>query len=330
MKKIKHFIKATLFIASLTACEQKKATKQASITETPQMENKTITYEHEACQDTFGIELPSNCDHITPPQKFDGLENFREIFISKNSEIKIKKGILFRSDAFYKLSTEDSIYLEGLEPKVIVDFRSEEEIIAYPDKKISSIQQIHHIKVGSDPSKFKDLIDNASKGKIRDLFINQEYAKVDSILKDLNINLRPLRKERYASFALNHNKAFGDFMRLLTDKNNFPIVFHCQGGKDRTGFASALILKTLGLSEQDILDDYLMTNFYGYENLKKAYATNIMSLRPTYGAHTEQIKSSFKAIEENYGTFDNYLSTGLHLTDEEVDAIRTNLLEVEL
>ena len=39
-----------------------------------------------------------------------------------------------------------------------------------------------------------------------------------------------------------------------------PILFHCTAGKDRTGVAAALILKALGVSREDIVEDYLLTN----------------------------------------------------------------------
>ena len=51
------------------------------------------------------------------------------------------------------------------------------------------------------------------------------------------------------------------FAHLLED--SAPLVIHCTAGKDRTGFACALILHTLGVSEEVISADYLLTNqFY--------------------------------------------------------------------
>ncbi len=41
-----------------------------------------------------------------------------------------------------------------------------------------------------------------------------------------------------------------------------PAVFHCTGGKDRTGLTAALLLSCLGVARQKVLDDYELTSRY--------------------------------------------------------------------
>ena len=41
-----------------------------------------------------------------------------------------------------------------------------------------------------------------------------------------------------------------------------PMLFHCTQGKDRTGVAAILIMLALGVDEETILDDYVLTNKY--------------------------------------------------------------------
>ena len=48
------------------------------------------------------------------------------------------------------------------------------------------------------------------------------------------------------------------------------IVQHCRGGKDRTGYGVALIQLLLGVSEADVMHDYLLTNVYKKEKNEKA------------------------------------------------------------
>jgi hypothetical protein len=48
-----------------------------------------------------------------------------------------------------------------------------------------------------------------------------------------------------------------DAMRVFADRRNYPIVFGCMTGKDRTGLIAALFLSVLGASSDDIMDDYL-------------------------------------------------------------------------
>src|SRR5829696_6759658 len=39
-----------------------------------------------------------------------------------------------------------------------------------------------------------------------------------------------------------------------------PVLFHCSLGKDRTGTLAALLLHALGVSDKDIVADYLLTD----------------------------------------------------------------------
>jgi len=48
---------------------------------------------------------------------------------------------------------------------------------------------------------------------------------------------------------------------LLADEDNYPIFYHCRIGTDRTGLIAILINGLLGLSENEIYQDYLYSNF---------------------------------------------------------------------
>lgn len=52
-----------------------------------------------------------------------------------------------------------------------------------------------------------------------------------------------------------------DVFKILADKNNYPIVFHCSAGADRTGLIAFLINGLLGVSESDLVRDFSFTNF---------------------------------------------------------------------
>ena len=54
---------------------------------------------------------------------------------------------------------------------------------------------------------------------------------------------------------------YAEMFRLLLLEEQ-PVLIHCASGKDRTGFGAALILDVLGVEEQHILEDYLLTNRY--------------------------------------------------------------------
>ena len=40
------------------------------------------------------------------------------------------------------------------------------------------------------------------------------------------------------------------------------VYFHCSAGKDRTGLSAMLIMMALGMSEEDIIHEYMLSNIY--------------------------------------------------------------------
>src|SRR3954462_10875474 len=68
-----------------------------------------------------------------------------------------------------------------------------------------------------------------------------------------------LMRESYRNYVRHNTASFRNlFGHLLEDRA--PLVIHCTAGKDRTGFASALILHALGVADEIIAEDYLLTN----------------------------------------------------------------------
>ena len=52
-----------------------------------------------------------------------------------------------------------------------------------------------------------------------------------------------------------------NFFNLLGDSNNYPVFFHCRIGTDRTGLCASLLSGLLGVSLNEIYQDYLFSNF---------------------------------------------------------------------
>ena len=48
---------------------------------------------------------------------------------------------------------------------------------------------------------------------------------------------------------------------ILSNENNYPVIYHCNIGTDRTGLISFLVDGLLGVSEENLYRDYLMSNF---------------------------------------------------------------------
>ena len=66
----------------------------------------------------------------------------------------------------------------------------------------------------------------------------------------------------YRAFVVDHSAQWAAMFERLADPDSLPALVHCTAGKDRTGFASALVLRALGVSHETIVEDYLLSNFY--------------------------------------------------------------------
>ncbi len=66
--------------------------------------------------------------------------------------------------------------------------------------------------------------------------------------------------DHYRDYPRRCAPGFRTLFATLSDGTHRPLVFHCTAGKDRTGFASALLLTLLGVPWDTVMDDYLRTN----------------------------------------------------------------------
>jgi len=250
------------------------------------------------------------------------LMNLRDLGGYKAADGKIvKPGWLFRSNHLMGLTEEDFNKLEAIaggRELIIVDFRRPRELKEVPNDDVKDAVFIN-----------LDVISDADNGIIVKLQDFLEYATAR------------LAEERmhsiYKSFIhmQSATKSFAEFLRICT-KGERTILFHCHHGKDRTGFAAMLLLKILGVSDEDIYDDYLKTLAGGAkmkEEILKAYqgkgfdGERMEAAAVLNSVKREYLETSFKTIEAEYGSFENYIKLGLGITDEEIKKLKELYLE---
>jgi len=108
---------------------------------------------------------------------------------------------------------------------------------------------------------------------------------------------------------------------------------HCTAGKDRTGWAAALLLHVAGVAEDTIVADYLLTNDYS-ESSRARYTTMVEAAlgpamvrvyEPLMVADASYLRTACAAAAQAYGDLDGYLHEGLGLTREVVHQLRGRL-----
>jgi len=245
----------------------------------------------------------------------DGAHNTRELGGYKTTDGKsVKWGMLYRSDKLSDISDTDQAYLQDLGIKKIIDFRSKEEKEEDPDI----------IPKGIDYIEMPISVDGAMRSKIEAVLKGETNKDVKSFLIDAN-------KE----FVSNYTDVYEDFLRNLIDDDG-PALFHCTAGKDRAGFAAAITLIALGVSKEDVIDDYMKTNQFTKERIEEIigqielmtlYQTDAEILRPLLGVEREYIETAFQTAEEKYGSLENFIRDGLNISDEDIQKLRNKFIE---
>jgi len=245
----------------------------------------------------------------------DGAHNTRELGGYKTTDGKsVKWGMLYRSDKLSDISDTDQAYLQDLGIKKIIDFRSKEEKEEDPDI----------IPKGIDYIEMPISVDGAMRSKIEAVLKGETNKDVKSFLIDAN-------KE----FVSNYTDVYEDFLRNLINDDG-PTLFHCTAGKDRAGFAAAITLIALGVSKEDVINDYMKTNQFTKERIEEIigqielmtlYQTDAEILRPLLGVEREYIETAFQTAEEKYGSLENFIRDGLNISDEEIQKLRNKFIE---
>ncbi|CAL1700431.1 unnamed protein product [Somion occarium] len=141
--------------------------------------------------------------------------------------------------------------------------------------------------------------------------------------------------ELYSQILENGGPAFGHILRHVRDRPNEACIIHCTAGKDRTGIIAAILLKLAGVSDEDIAEDYALTRV-GREPARPRvmarltkeplFATNSEAALNMFTSRSETMLAFLALLREKYGGVREYLKKYVHLSDQDIDIIRQNML----
>ncbi|MFV0418599.1 MAG: tyrosine-protein phosphatase [Dysgonomonas sp.] len=230
--------------------------------------------------------------------------NFRDLGGYRTSDGKyVKWGKVFRSDDLHSLIPEDLQYLSAIPLVSIVDFRAEDEINTQPDINPSSVKE--NYKYSINPGNLMEAV-RSDVSKLT-------AEAVDTLMMNLN--------ELLVSDP-NSVKQYKEYFKLLQNDSSTPLMFHCSAGKDRTGMGAALFLLALGVDEQTVLKDYLLSNVYLANKYAKYKADN-PNLSGLFEVKPEFLKAGLEKIKKDYGSIENYL---IKVLDIDIESLRNRYL----
>jgi len=235
-----------------------------------------------------------------------GATNFRDLGGYPGHEGRqVRWRKLFRSDHLGALTETDVARLRALNVQRAIDFRGTEERL--PAYQVDGLT-VHSLPI--EPRIVAMLMARLSTGKPLTI------AEAAELMRD-----------SYRAYVRDNTPTFRALFRHLLD-DGAPLVFHCTAGKDRTGFAAALILTSLGVSESLIVEDYLLTNALWRAPPTVVAAPFAEDIKAVLISVEESfLSAALDAIRADYGGIDSYLTEGLGLGPQERAMLEAHYLE---
>ena len=131
--------------------------------------------------------------------------------------------------------------------------------------------------------------------------------------------------EMYTSFFTHYTAQFSAFFKHVMQAQS-PLVVHCTAGKDRTGFACAMLLTALGVHDDDILEDYLLTQQCYNVELKAREGVDLQAMKVLWGVSSEYLEQALHNIRQARGTVSAFLHKGLGVGPADTERLQAKLL----
>ena len=248
--------------------------------------------------------------------KLNGVKNIRDIGCIESNNVDIKENLLFRSSSLENLTKSDVKKIkEKYKIKTIIDLRTEGEMLRKPDVIISDITTIH-----------MPIFNKSVPG------ITYEGRKELDTKRNIDMNkmYREIVSDKYLD-------RIGEIIKAIINASDdeYPILYHCTEGKDRTGILTAILLLILGVEKEKIVEDYMYTNKVNKNKAQRLYLTtkylggdkkqaNIV--KNMFLAKEDYIEEIFYVIEEKWNGIDNFIKDGLKITEEEIKKFKEKMI----
>ncbi|MFJ9772694.1 tyrosine-protein phosphatase [Kitasatospora sp. NPDC101157] len=239
----------------------------------------------------------------------------------------VRGGAVLRSDGLNHVTAEDLHPLGAIGLRAVVDLRSAEEVReAGPDRLPDGVAT-HHLPLWAADfdinATLRGALADRSARRQRNLLGNGRAAAMMTGLYRWFVTDQVAR-ERFAAL-----------LRLLAAPDGVPLLFHCSAGKDRTGWAAALVLTALGVERETVFADYLLTNERSAAVVERVLADfgsrglvhEPELLLPVFRADRGYLDAAFAEIEAGWSGFDAFWREGLGLDEDVLDGLRANLLD---
>lgn len=224
--------------------------------------------------------------------RFSGAANFRPV--------SSLRPILFRSDHLGALKDADAAQIRGLGITRVLDFRGVAE-------RALATCCLPEVTVHSLP--------------IEPTIVQKLSALLAAGHRLTGPDIAAHMQETYRGFVRHNTPRYAEFFQHLLESGE-PTVFHCTAGKDRTGFAAALLLKAVGATDEEVMRDYLLTN----DRLQLPEVSRMglprEAMHVLWRVQPEFLQAALCEVDARYGSLEGYFREGLGLREAERERLR--------
>lgn len=250
-------------------------------------------------------------DRVLP---LSGIHNFRDYGgYAVEDGGRLRSGLLWRSAHHEAATDADLDALDAIGLDTVIDLRGDDERELHPcrrsDRFAGRVLFAGGITAGLAPHL------QAAGGAI-----DAETARARMI--DTYAGM-PYRPALVATLRL--------YLAALAEYDT-PSLVHCVAGKDRTGFAVAIVHRLLGVHEDDLMQDYLLTNTAG--KIEERIEQGAAHIRMRYGAEIQDdairalmsvnpayLDAALATVRRDHGDVATYAEAVLNLTPEMREAM---------
>lgn len=252
----------------------------------------------------------------------EGVENFRDYGdYATAAGQRLRKGRLFRSAHHGRATDADLERMRALNHAVVVDLRRPAERLREPSRRPAGwAGRVIENDIGDEEGEPPHIA-----------ALREDGLKADSVERYM------LQWYTDAPFEPRHLDLFSRYFEAVAAGDG-PVVIHCAAGKDRTGLLAAYTHHVLGVSDDDVMEDYLLTNQAArIEERAAEVAVRLAeafggtpppesAVRVFLGVREHWLARAFEEIAARYGSLDAYLEQALGVDAARRDAVAERLL----
>jgi protein-tyrosine phosphatase len=241
-----------------------------------------------------------------------GCGNFRDIggYEARDGR-KVRWRRVFRSDALIWLTAEDVQCLHDMGIKLVagLDLRTPEEL-----------EQMHRGLLYDNGTRHHHLPFIPTFGDDRERMRAVAYA------------IGQVASKGYLELLEQSRPCFEGLFDILADDAMFPAAYYCAAGKDRTGMVTAVLLRVLGVADEQIIEDYALTSAPTEERIIARLTAlgrepaETLANRASMAAHPETMEHFLSDFDREHGSAEAFLLS-CNVSEEAIEQVREHLLE---